>query len=60
MHYINSACQYFKFGSKEFEDAKKNQNCYINDDGSVQALRKIAKNVELLAGYSNAERKATI
>ena len=60
MHYLNSACQYFKFGSKEFEDAKKNQNCYINDDGSVQALRKIAKNVELLAGYSDAERKATI
>jgi len=57
MHYINSACQFFKFGTKEFEAAIKNQNCMINDDGSVQTLKNITKDMELLAGYTSVERK---
>lgn len=57
LHYINSACQFFKFGTKEFEAARKHQNCMINDDGSLQTLKNITKDVELLAGFNSAEQK---
>jgi len=53
MHYMNSACQYVKFGSKEHERAKKSENCIIDENGTVQAIKKIIKNVELLAGYDS-------
>ena len=56
MHYMNSACSSFRAGSNEFERAKKNQNCYLHDDGSVQTIKKISKHLELLAGYNSSER----
>jgi hypothetical protein len=56
MHFMNSACQSFKAGSKEYEAAKKCQNCYILEDGSFQTTKKVIKNVELLAGLSREER----
>ena len=35
MQYMNSECQSFVADSLEFASAWRNQNCLINDDGSV-------------------------
>ena len=56
MDYINSACLSFRLGTNAYDDAKKKQNCYIHVDGSVQTIKKIVKDTELLAGYSDNER----
>ena len=57
MHYMKSACHPFKIGSREYQAAKKNQNCFVCDDGSIQTSKKIAKNVELLSGSKIIEEK---
>jgi hypothetical protein len=41
MHYINNVCLCFKSGSPEYETAKKYQNCFLVDEGSVKAFKKI-------------------
>ena len=38
----------FKRGSREYERAKREQNCVIGDDGSVKAVKKIPPHYELL------------
>ena len=48
MHYITSACSSFERGSREYERAKREQNCVIGDDGSVKAVKKIPPHYELL------------
>jgi hypothetical protein len=48
MHYVNSACYGFALESKEYDKARKNQNCFLSIDGSVKALKKISPNVEML------------
>ena len=48
MHYITSACSSFERGSREYEKAKREQNCVIGDDGSVKAVKKIPPHYELL------------
>ena len=53
MHYIKDASHLFKFGSTAYLSASKKQNCCFCSDGSVQALKKIAKDVELLASHSS-------
>jgi len=48
MHYLKSACHGFAVGSKEHDKARKNQNCFLSNDGSVKALKKISPTVEML------------
>jgi hypothetical protein len=55
MHYMNSPYQNMKVGSKEYERAKRCDNCSIAENGTVQTIKKIVKNVELLAGYDSAK-----
>jgi hypothetical protein len=55
MHYMNSPYQYMKVGSKAYERAKRCDNCTIADNGTVQTIKKIVKNVELLAGYDSTK-----
>jgi len=55
MHYMNSPCQYLMVGSKEYEKAKRCDNCTIAENGTVQTIKKIVKNVELLAGYDSTK-----
>ena len=54
-HYLNSACRSFAFGSREFNSAKKDQNCLLVEDGSITATKKIHPGTELLTGYSADE-----
>jgi len=41
-------------GSREYEKARKDQNCVVLDDGSVKAIKKIPRNYEvlLMGGHS--------
>jgi hypothetical protein len=55
MHYMNCPYQNMKVGSKEYERAKRCDNCSIADNGTVQTIKKIVKNVELLAGYDSTK-----
>ena len=55
MHYMNSPYQYMKAGSMEYERAKRCDNCIIAHNGTVQTIKKIVKNVELLAGYDRTK-----
>jgi hypothetical protein len=55
MHYMNSACQYVKVGIKKYERGKRCDNCTITNNGTVQTIKKIVKNVELLAGYDRTK-----
>jgi hypothetical protein len=58
LHYINSACVGFKEGSKEYDRAKKNQNCLLLVDGCMKAVKKIPPNVELLTPWNEQEYSA--
>ncbi len=48
MHYLKSATYGFEPDGREFEKASKNQNCYLLDDGSIKAMKKISPNLEML------------
>lgn len=48
MHYLNSACFSLEVGSREYEKARKEQNCVVLDDGRVKATKKIPRNYEVL------------
>ncbi len=56
MHYINSACLMYEKDTPPFEKARKQQNCIISENGFVQTVKKIGKNIELFNGYSDEER----
>jgi hypothetical protein len=48
-HYVNSSCYGFAPDSRQFDKARKNQNCFLSDDGFIsKALKKISPNVEML------------
>jgi len=55
MHYMNSLYKNMKVGSKEYERAKRCDNCTITNNGTVQTIKKIVKNMELLAGYDSTK-----
>ena len=48
-------------GSREYEKARKDQNCVVLDDGSVKAIKKIPRNYEvlLMGGHSEEHMGST-
>lgn len=56
LHYMQSACQSIPKNTKEFEVAKRKQNCFLSPDGSIQCIHKIGKNTEMLIDYKTEER----
>jgi hypothetical protein len=48
MHYAKSSCYGFAPESRELDKARKNQNCFLSEDGTINALKKISPNVEML------------
>ena len=61
MHYLNSACFSLEVGSREYEKARKEQNCVVLHDGSVKAIKKIPRNYEvlLMGGHSEEHMGST-
>ena len=57
MHFLNNACLSFTKGSKAYQDATKDQNCEILQDGTVSATKKISPGSELLTAYSTDKGK---
>ena len=62
MHFLNRASFSLEVGSREYEKARKDQNCVVLDDGSVKAIKKIPRNYEvlLMGGHSEEEHMGSV
>ena len=61
MHYVNTACIGLKPNSREYDRARKSQNCLmLEHDGCMKAIKKIPRNYELLTPWSEDEYIAEI
>jgi hypothetical protein len=52
MHYIQTSCHSFRYGSKQYENATKRQNCHANEEGGIMTSKKIVKHTEFLCGHN--------
>jgi hypothetical protein len=58
LHYMNNACEtYTNESTRSLERATKMQNCELVEDGSVQAIKKLIKGVELFAPYKKSQAR---